>query len=308
MSEPRVSVVIVSYRSRESLAECLPALQACRGRVPLEVIVVDNASGDGTEEWVRATHPWVRVIAAGANEGYSRGINRGVAVATGDAFLILNPDCIVTPGSLESLLAATGQRADLAAAAPALADEHGRVMRSCGRFPSLWTLVCDHLGPVRWFPNSHAFGGYKYGERSMASLGDVDWASGAALLVPRTAWERTGPFDGNIFMYMEEVDWCRRAATAGLRVQYVPAATIVHYGQRSSSLVPGATYLHNLRARVYYFRKHHGRLAAGCAQLVLIASLLGKWSVTALRGGLGHAHVYALGLRAVWEPPQERPI
>ena len=306
MTAPRVSVVIVSYRSRDALAESLPALAECARTVPLEVIVVDNDSGDGTEEWVREAHPWVRVIAAGANEGYSRGINRGIAAAHGATFLILNPDCVVTPAGLGRLLETTF-RPDLAAAAPALATADGSVARSCGRFPTLWDLACDHLGPARWFPRTRAWGGYKYGERTMITLDAVDWASGAALLVPRTAWARTGPFDGNIFMYMEEVDWCRRAAAAGLRVRYVPAATFVHHGQQSSAQVPGATYLHNLRARVYYFGKHHGAAAAAVARLVLIASLAGKWVVTVVRGGLGRARVYALGLRAVWEPPQERP-
>ena len=106
---------------------------------------------------------------------------------------------------------------------------------------------------------------------------------------------------------MEEVDWCRRAARAGLEVRYVAGARIIHTGQQSSRQVPGETYLHNLRSRVYYFRKHHGRWAAEGARAVLIVSLIAKWVVTALRGGFKRAQVYALGMRAVWEPPQGQP-
>ena len=87
----------------------------------------------------------------------------------------------------------------------------------------------------RWWPSTAAFGGYKYGEQPMAALRQVDWASGAALLIPRGAWERVGEFDRGIFMYMEEVDWCLRAAASGLLVRYVPEAQFMHSGQRSSS-------------------------------------------------------------------------
>jgi GT2 family glycosyltransferase len=304
---PRVSVVIVSYRSRDSLAECLPALAACRERVALEAIVVDNDSGDGTVEWLRTDHPWVNVFASPRNDGYASGVDRGLEHAHGAAFLILNPDCVVMPGSLERLLRELETSDRLAAVAPALLDRAGCVARSCGRFPTLWTLVCDHLGLASFLPHTRLCGGYKYGERAMASLSRVDWVSGAALLLPRSAVERVGELDRNIFMYMEEVDWCRRAATLGLEVRYVPDAAFVHHGQRSSSQEPRATYLHNLRARVYYFRKHHGRLAAEGARAVLIVSLAAKWIVTALRSGLEGARVYARGMRAVWEPPQEDP-
>ena len=304
---PRVSALIVSYRSRDALDHCLPSLAACRERIPLETIVVDNASADGTAEWIQAHHPWVQVITSERNEGYACGVDRAAEHAHGAALLVLNPDCVVSAPGLERLLRALDSQPDLAAAAPALCDDHGVVARSCGRFPSLWSLMCDHLGPARWWPSTAAFGGYKYGEQPMAALRQVDWASGAALLIPRGAWERVGEFDRGIFMYMEEVDWCLRAAASGLLVRYVPEAQFVHSGQRSSSQALTRSYLHNLRARVYYFRKHHGRGAAEAARAVLLVSLVAKWLVTCLRQGARAAKVYALGMRAVWEPPQGQP-
>jgi len=102
-------------------------------------------------------------------------------------------------------------------------------------------------------------------------------------------------------MYMEEVDWCRRAAKAGHAVRFVPDARIIHVGQQSSRLVPGETYLHNLRSRVYYFRKHHGVIAAWLAKAILCASLVCKWAATAARAaGDPAARVYAAGIEAVW--------
>src|SRR5439155_16575751 len=98
---PRVSVLIVSYRSRDSLAQCLPSLAACRDRIPLEVIVVDNDSGDGTVEWIGLQHPWVQVIASDRNLGYASGVDRAAERAGGAALLVLNPDCVVPRPSLE---------------------------------------------------------------------------------------------------------------------------------------------------------------------------------------------------------------
>lgn len=298
---PRVSVVIVSFRSRAPLAECLESLQACARRVALQVVVVDNASGDGTVEWLRESHPEIEVIANPDNRGFTRGVNQGLTQSRGDYLFVLNPDCAVTPESLECLIAVLEANPAVAAAAPQLLDSQAVPARSCGRFPDLWTLFCDHLGLAQSFPNSALFGGYKYGGREMRSLGRVDWASGAALLIPRRAYRQVGGLDEKIFMYMEEVDWCRRAARAGLCVWYVPEARIVHHGQHSSRQVLGQTYLHNLRSRVYYFRKHHGAVAAWAAKAILLSSLVFKWCVAkAEHSRRENADIYSAGLEAVW--------
>jgi GT2 family glycosyltransferase len=298
---PRVSVVIVTYRSRAVLPACLESLRDCAQQVPLEIVVVDNASADGTPEWLMATWPQVRVIANPDNRGFTRGVNQGVAAAGGSTLLILNPDCRVAPGDLTRLLAALEADPNLAAVAPMLVDDHGHPARSCGRFPSLISLVCEHLGFARAFPGSPVFDAYKYGGRPLSRLGRVDWCSGAVLLVPRHAWLKLGGFDERIFMYMEEVDWCRRARRAGMVVRFVPEARVVHTGQHASRHVPEAIYLYNLRSRVYYFRKHHGRLAASAAKAILATSLVGKWLATRL--GLsraGEPRVYVRGLEVVW--------
>lgn len=298
---PRVSVVIVSYRSRDALGPCLESLRACAARVPLEVIVVDNASVDGTADWIRAEYPEVELIANPDNRGFTRGVNQGLARARGSALFVLNPDCEVTPDALERLLAVMERTSSLAAVAPLLLDGVGQVARSCGRFPDSWTLICDHLGLAQSFPDSALFGRYKYGGQAMDDLDLVDWASGAALLIPRRAYQEVGGLDENIFMYMEEVDWCLRASRLGRSVRFVPEVSILHHGQRSSRQVPGPTYLHNLRSRVYYFRKHHGPVAARIAKGVLMLSLALKWIVSAVRRSTrSAAELYAAGLETVW--------
>jgi GT2 family glycosyltransferase len=296
-----VSVVIVSFHSRDTLPGCLDSIERNAGGVPFEVIVVDNASRDGTVEWLAATRPNLRVIENADNAGFTRAVNQGLACARGDALFVLNPDCELLPGALGRLRGALRAEPNVAAVAPALVDARGRVARSCGRFPNLWTLIADHFGLASALPGSAVFGGYKYGGRDMDSLGLVGWASGAALMIARTAYERIGGLDERIFMYLEEVDWCRRVAAAGLVVRYEPSARVVHVGQQSSRHVPHQVYLHNLRSRVYYFRKHHGPASALAAKAILYVSLALKWIVSRLSPARREAAaVYAAGLAAVW--------
>ena len=296
----QLSVVIVSFHSRDALARCLDSIERDAGGMRVEVIVVDNASHDGTVEWLAAAHPAVRAVENADNAGFTRGVNQGLALARGEALFVLNPDCEVLPGAFTRLLAALTADPTVAAVAPALVDDRGQIARSCGRLPDLWTLLADHFGLASAFPASPLFGGYKYGGRAMRSLDRVGWASGAALLIRRNAFERVGGLDERIFMYMEEVDWCRRAAAVGLGIRYVPDAQVVHLGQQSSRRVLGLTYLHNLRSRVYYFRKHHGPVAALLAKGILASSLALKWLASRVSPARRETSaIYAAGLEAV---------
>jgi len=298
---PSVSFVIVGYHSCDALGPCLESIERHAG-MPVETIVVDNASGDGTVEWLASAHPAVRVVANDANVGFTRAVNQGLALARGDALFVLNPDCELLPDALPRLVHALRNGRFVGAVAPALVDPRGRVARSCGRFPDLWTLACDHFGLASAFPQSPLFGRYKYGERTQGSLELVGWASGAALLLSRAAYREIGGLDEAIFMYMEEVDWCRRAVLSGFGIRYVPGARVVHVGQQSSRRVPGQTYLHNLRSRVYYFRKHHGPAAAWTARAILVASLAAKWIASHVgRERRDASAIYAAGIGAVRE-------
>ncbi len=298
---PAVSVVLVCYHSRDVLADCLASLAACAMRVPHEVVVVDNDSADGTVAWLRAEHPAVRIIANPHNHGFASAANQGLALSRAPALLLLNPDSRVEGAGLECLLATLASDPGCAVAAPRLLDDDGTPARSCGRLPTLWTLACEHLGLTLAFPGNAWFASYKYAGVPLERLDTVGWASGAALLIARRAYEAVGGLDDGFFMYMEEVDWCLRAQRMGWRVRYVPGATFTHSGQHASRGSAGRTYLHNLRSRVRYFRKHHGLLASGAAKAILLTSLVLKWLCT--RAGVRGAEaavVYARGLEAVW--------
>jgi len=307
---PRVSVVIVHSVAPTRLASCLDALELCRVRVPLEAIVVDQVCDEAELDPVRRRFPWVEVVPAADRRGFTFGVNRGFARARAETVLMLSPDCRMTPEALVRLLRALQCGPTLAAAAPALPDPLGLPARSCGRFPGLWTLVCDQLGLARAFPDSPLFGRYRYGGRGIEALDYVDWASGAALLVPRALWLELGGLDENLLLSLEEVDWCRRAARAGHRVRVVPAARVTQPGRDAARGTSDETYLHHLRSRVYYFRKHHGAAVGLAARAILSAGLLLRWAGAMLlraRGGPAKRHeratrarTFAAGLGVVW--------
>src|SRR5207247_1884525 len=210
-----------------------------------------NASHDGTVEWLASEHPNVHVAENADDWGFTHGVNQGLSLARGDALFVLSPDCEILPGAFERLLGALRAEPGIAAVAPALVDERGRIARSCGRFPSLWTLLADLFGLASPIPCSAVRGGYKYGSRAAESFGLVGWASAAALMIARPAYERIGGLDERIFMYFEEADWCRRAASAGLGVRYEPSARVVHADPQASRRVPHPSHLRHLRSRVY---------------------------------------------------------
>ncbi len=296
-----ISVVIVAHRALGALGPCLSSLAAARLSVPMEVVVVDNDSCDGTLDWIRREHPWVGTIASSTNVGFARGVNLGVTEACGDLLLLLNPHCEVSAEALEAMCETASRTPALAAVAPMLLDHRGRLTRSCGRFPDLWTLGCDHFGLSRVFPRSRWFARHQYGERPIDSLDQVDWASAACLLIPRAAWDAVGALDESMFLYLEEVDWCRRAARTGRNVRFVPAARIVHHGSMSSKPVPGDSYPNDLRSSVLYFRKHYGGPMAVAVKAVLLTSLAIKWGVSSMRvTSRPLANLYARGVTTVW--------
>jgi N-acetylglucosaminyl-diphospho-decaprenol L-rhamnosyltransferase len=298
---PSVSVIVVGGRSPLALERCLGALQVAGHRVPLQILVVDHGSADGIVERLAALDPQVEVVAEGVAPGLARAVNRGFGRARSDYLLVLDADCRVTAEAIERLLQVLRERPQVAAVGPQLVDEHGRTIRSCGRFPGLWTLLCDHLGPARWFPDSPLFGGSRYGAASPESLDQVDWACGAALLIKRRAQRMVGGLDENLLMSMGDVDWCRRASRLGFAVRYVPDARVERLGHASTRPL-AQTYLHGLRSRVHYFRKHHGKRVALGAKLILLLSLILKWCACASRFAR-HAPsgVYAAGLEVVWQ-------
>ncbi|GAA4163135.1 hypothetical protein GCM10022286_23180 [Gryllotalpicola daejeonensis] len=294
-----ITVVIVSYNTREQTVACLDSLAADAAGAPglaVSAVVVDNGSVDGSVAALRARHPWVEVIDAGTNLGFAAGVNRGVARAPGEYVLLLNPDTTVLPGALTALV-------EFAVAHPEHGLYGGRTLAadgslepsSCWGAPTLWSLLCFASGLSTAFARSRLFDPESLGWWPRDTVREVPVITGCLLLARRADWDRLGGMDERYFLYGEDADFSLRASAAGLRPVIVPAATIVHTvggstsesgrernGRKMSMVMAGKATLLRLRWSA-------GRAAAGIALLktgTLVRALLeralgraeGTWS------------------------------
>ena len=252
---PRLSIVIVSYNSRDDLEACLESLTGNRAAVDHEISVVDNASPDGTAAAVRARWPAVRVLDAGGNLGFAAANNIGIRQTFGELLLLLNPDTIVPPGAIDTLVAVLDRHPEAAAVGPRLVDANGRMELSFGRMISPLAelrqkvLVAGHAKRVPGI--SHYVESLTRRERS------VDWVSGACLLVRRADAEAVGLFDERYFIYTEDVDFCAALRARGRRVLFTPDAAITHLRGRSAATARSATRQAYRRSQLAFYAKHH---------------------------------------------------
>lgn len=275
MSTPELSVVIVSYRCAELLAECLDSLEVNRADVDMEVMVVDNASGDDTVEVARS-YRGVDVEALDENVGFARANNLAMDRSSGRAVLVLNPDTVLPPGSLRSCLDYLWAHPEIGVLTPKLVDREGRLDRRCHRgFPTLWSSFCyfttlDRVlrGPrSRWYTMGHV-----PDDQTL----DVESVSGAFMLMPATAMRAVGGFDEQFFMYAEDIDLSLRFIEAGYRVVYWPGAEVVHVGAGSNvaGQRPPAANAAYFRTMAPFVRKHRPGLRG--AMLALTVWIAGE--------------------------------
>jgi GT2 family glycosyltransferase len=274
-----LSVVIVSYNGRDDLRRCLRSLVDNTQGISYEIIVVDNASRDGSADMVASEFPQARLIARASNAGFGAAANEGIAVASGEAVLLLNPDAMVNGNALPPMLHYLRGNPDVAVLGPRLLDEDGSLQLSCRRFPGYGqALFGRHSLLTRLFPRNRLSTSYLMTDWDHAATTDIDWLSGACMMLPRHTLEELGLLDEGYFMYNEDVDLCQRAHRAGYRVVYFPEAAVVHRIGGSSSTLPARSIIERHRSMWHYYRKHlrGGRLkdAATATGIALRCGLL----------------------------------
>jgi N-acetylglucosaminyl-diphospho-decaprenol L-rhamnosyltransferase len=264
-----VSVVVVSYNSERYLERCLESVQG-HG---YEIVVVDNASADGSVDLVRRRFPDVRVVVLERNVGYGAANNVGFEVTQSEYVLVLNPDAWAIGPALDRLVAAAATLPSAAILGPRLIGPDGTHEQSVRGFPTLWRLATEFLF-LRWLaPGSRALNAF-YGAGTDEAGGTVEWVMGAAMLVRRVAFEKVSGFDPRFFMYSEEVDLAYRLRREGWDVVYFPQATFVHVGGGSTHALPGSRLCEILRSHVRFLDKHHGAAVARRGRLLLLFSMV----------------------------------
>lgn len=238
MADLPLAVVIVTYNSRHEIDACLNSLLADLGGRSHQVIVVDNASSDGTPAYIMAYWPYVTLLAQSNNRGFAKANNIGLAAASGDPILFLNPDTVIQPGAIAALEATLNVRRDVGVVGPMLLNPDGSLQPSCREFPNL-------LGHLIGMAELYRIGAVRQLlQGRLVSLSDqrtalrVDWLSGACLMVRRAAIDAVGPMDEGFFMYSEEMEWQYRMAQHTWYAWFEPSACVTHLGGASTAAVP----------------------------------------------------------------------
>ncbi|HEY2956471.1 MAG TPA: glycosyltransferase family 2 protein [Candidatus Eisenbacteria bacterium] len=253
-----LSVVIVNYKARDVLLQCLESLAPDLAGLASETVVVDNDSRDGAPEALAARFPAVRVIVNPENVGYGRAANQGIRATSGEFVLVANPDCDSRPGAVRTLVDYLRAHPRAGIVGPRLMGGDGAIELSARAFPDAWAFFFNRYSVLtRIFPDNRWSRRYLLSDWDHASVREVDWLSGAFLLVRRAAIDEVGPLDEAFFMFNEDVDWCRRMKQAGWANVYVPGAVVVHYIGASRNRVSTRVIVERHRGMIHYFHKHH---------------------------------------------------
>ncbi len=278
-----VSIIIVGWNTRDFLRGCLQSLRDESGGVKSEVIVVDNASSDGSVEMIEREFPEVRVIRNAENRGFAAANNQGMAVASGRYVLLLNPDTRVLDRAVEKAVAFADAHpeAGVVGCRTLLAD--GSIQYNCYMFPSLLNLALSLSRLPGLFPKSRFFGRARMTWWDYESPKSVDVVAGCFMLVRREALEQVGSMAEDYFMYSEDTDWCWRFKQAGWQVLYTPEPAIVHYWKGSSSQCAGEMHVLQRRSVLMFLEKKSGKTVRRVANAMFCVSALARLAVLLLQ-------------------------
>lgn len=259
VTKPMLSIVIVTWNGKRFALECLQSLFAQPLNFPAEIIVVDNASSDGTQEAIRTQFPDVRLIENDQNVGFARANNIGMAESHGQYVCLVNSDVVIPPNCLETMLAYLQANPDIGVLGPKMLSPDGTIGYSVMGLPTVWNTLCCALGLHAAFPRCAFFDGLMLSGYPYNAVDDVEVLTGWFWMIPRAALQQVGGLDEQFFMYGEDIDWCHRFLKAGWRVVFFSGAEALHYGAASSAKAPTRFYVEMRRANLQYFSKHAGR-------------------------------------------------
>ena len=294
-----LSIVIVSWNVRDLLRSCLQSIVAeahsgpgggalCIGDRTVEILVIDNASTDGSAEMVRRQFLQTHLIANKENRGFTAANNQGLGRSQGRFLLLLNPDTEIVGDALLTMLRYMEANPKVGALGPKLVKPDGSIQSSRRRFPTFATALVESTVMQEWWQNNRVLRRYYMADTPDNAIQGVDWVVGACLLVRRQAYEQVGGLDEGYFMYSEELDWCRRIKAAGWEIAYLPTAAVIHHEGKSSEQVVPARHIYFQSSKVRYFRKHHGAFQAEVLRWFLLITYVYQMAREALKWLVGH--------------------
>lgn len=278
-----ISVIIVNWNGLQFLMECLESLYNFCSARNTEIIVVDNASSDGSADIVASRFPSVILIRNKENLGFSKGNNIGIRASKGKYIYLLNSDIKVLDGCIDALADYMDAHVDIGIIGPKILNEDLSHQSSCRHFPTIWNNFCYATGLASAFKQSEFFCGehmfYFHGDRLL----DVDVLVGCFLVVRRDALDKFGMLDEDFFIYAEDVDWCTRCWKAGWRVTFFPGAEAIHCIGASSKKDPVRFALAQQRSILQYWKKHHTKDVIFGIYCLTLGHLAVRWALISVK-------------------------
>jgi hypothetical protein len=256
-----LGVCIVARESREELLACLTSLFEESSGIDVDVVVVDNASQDGTVDAIRLKFPAVRLVQNDENVGFSRAVNQGLKVLDSKYFLLLNPDSVLLDGAIKNLLSFMNENTAAGICVPKVLNRDGTLQYQCRRGEARpWDVFCYFFGLSRRFPSDTRFTGYLLEHLDNDKIHEVPAVSGSCMMIRRGVVDQIGYLDECYFAYQEDTDYCFQARKAGWKVFYVPTAQVTHFGGRGGSgVTPYFGIYHWHLSYFLYYRKNLAR-------------------------------------------------
>jgi GT2 family glycosyltransferase len=282
-----VSIIIVSWNTRDITRACLKSIYESGGSVGFEVILIDNASHDGTARMVKTEFPKVILIQNASNSGFAAANNQGMAKAVGRYVLLLNSDTVVQDGAIAKAVAFADANPQAGLVGCQTRCANGDIQYNCYLFPSLLNLALSLTKLQVIFWHRRFFGRYRMGWWDYNSVREVDGIAGCFMLARRTAIDQVGPMSESYFMYSEDTDWCWRFRRAGWKVMYTPDPRIVHLGGCSTSQAATDMHLMERRSLLMFLEKKSGRLVRWTANVMFCLATLGRVVVLGLQQVVG---------------------
>jgi len=286
-----ISVVIVAWKAKHFVELCLDSLEKAPPRRTMEVLVVDNASDDGTAEMIETEYPWVKLIKSAENMGFSKGNNVAIRQCQGRYIALVNPDVILFPGCLDALADFLDLNPKVGNVGPRVFNPDMTQQSTCRRFPTLWNNFCSATALATTFTKSRIFAGehmwYFPHDRTIS----VEVIVGCFSMIRREAFDQIGLLDEELFMYGDDVDWCRRARDAGWEVMFYPGAQAIHDRGSTTAPYPVRFAVAQQRSVLHYWKKHHTFLGVlGVRSIILFHHIL-RYAFAVL-SGLAHSPMH----------------
>ena len=279
-----ISIVIVAWNAQRYLQLCLDSLRASPPSREFEVIVVDNASSDDTVKMLESEYPWVKLVKSGENLGFSKGNNLGIRQCRGRYIGLVNPDVQVLPGCLDALADFLDANPKVGCVGPRVLNPDMTLQSTCRRFPTLWNNFCTATGLAGYFRGSRFFAGehmfYFRHDRTMP----VNVLVGCFTVVRREAFDAVGLLDEGLFMYGDDVDWCRRAWNTGWQVVFFPGARAIHDRGKITAPYPVRFAVAQQKSILYYWSKHHGSFRSYTIRCIIFFHHLVRYLFAMLTG------------------------